>query len=473
MKRAMVLALATLTLVACKNVPDVQTVPVPAVGSVLHGRYSGTLTEQIQLVDARLSRDGASVFALFASAGHAIMLDLDPANGTLRKRRAVAAESPQALGIAPDGTLIVAALSRSLRVSPTSLGVVGVLPGAFQISADGSRLVGPAPDSDLQDRYRRWNTSTGAELPTIHTDWASTGLTQDLEWGGADGKTLVNLSSGSQVTVGPLPRACNSYVDTARRPLKFGASADGFYLLEDDATVHRLDASGRVAESAQLLDGCNTYSAVYSPMVVQDGTLRLVFGVYGKSGTLQLKLLTWVPGQQPAISPLGTGSPLPGSASAPGDPLYSAAYDGSDLEHLSSGQRWTVPLTPAQLAVSGEFLATYGNDSSYSIKGSVTVGGQTYDASGAGSAGDTTSPRLAFTQALCAVDGRSFVAPCPRMDWHLNLNLQGALAGRLTGDGLLPSGGRRHSQSGGAALTTFNEDSLNDGRAFQFSLFPN
>ena len=49
----------------------------------------------------------------------------------------------------------------------------------------------------------------------------------------------------------------------------------------------------------------------------------------------------------------------------------------------------------------------------------------------------------------------------------------GLIGIRITGDGLLPSGGRRHSQSGGAALTTFNEDSLNDGRAFQFSLFPN
>lgn len=467
------LALATLTLVACKNVPDVQSVPVPADGSVLHGRYSGTLTEQMRLVDARLSKDGTSVFALFASAGHAVLLDLDPATGAVRKRRAVAAESPSALGVAPDGTLILAARSQSLRVSPTSLGVVGVLPGAFQISADGSRLVGPAPGSDLQDRYRRWNTSTGAELPTIHTDWASTGLTQDLEWSGADGKALVNLSSGNRVTVGPLPRACNSYVDAARRPLEFGASADGFYLLEDDATIHRLDASGKVAESAQLLDGCNTYSAVYSPMVVQDGTLRLVFGVYGKTGPLQLKLLTWVPGQPPTISPLGTGSPLPGSASAAGDPLYPAAYDGSDLEHLSSGQRWTVPLTPAQLAVSGDFVATYGNDSSYSIKGSVTVGGQTYDASGAGEASDTISPRLVFTQALCAIDGRSFVAPCPRMDWHLNLNLQGTPAGSLTGDGLLPSGNRRHSQSGDAALSRFDEDGLNDGRAFRLSLLPN
>ena len=59
------------------------------------------------------------------------------------------------------------------------------------------------------------------------------------------------------------------------------------------------------------------------------------------------------------------------------------------------------------------------------------------------------------------------------MDWHLNLNLQGTLAGQLTGDGLLPSGGRRHSQSGGAALTMFNEDGLNDGRAFRLDLQPN
>ena len=195
------LAGLALLLGACKNVPDVQNVPVPADGSVLHGHYSGTLTEQMQLIDARTSKDGASVFALFTSAGHSILMNLDPATGAVRNRRAVAAESPRSLGVAPDGTLIVAAYAQSLRISPDSFSVVGVLPGAFQISADGTRLLGAAPGSDLQDRYRRWDTATGAEIPTVHIAWVSRGITQDLEWGGTDAGTLVNLSSGRQISV--------------------------------------------------------------------------------------------------------------------------------------------------------------------------------------------------------------------------------------------------------------------------------
>lgn len=469
----------SLLLSACKNVPDEQSVPVPADGSVLHGHYGGTLTEKMRLVDARTSKDGASVFALFASAGHAILMDLDAATGSVRKRRAVAADSPQALGIAPDGTLIVAAYTRSLKISPASFSVVGVLPGAFQISADGTRLLGAPPGNDLQDRYRRWDTTSGAEIQTIHTEWASRGITQDLEWGGTDGSgtgagTLVNLSSGRQISVSGLLPACSASVQTSLQPLQLGAAADGFYLLENDATLYRLDATGRVTESTRLESVCTSYSVRTSDMVVQDGTLRLVFGTYGSAnGPLQSKLLTWKAGQQPTITTLGNGSPLPGSATLPGEPLFSGQHGDANPERLSAGQRWTVPLTPVQMNIAGDFTATYSTDASYAVRGSVVVGDQTYGAEGTGATSSTVSPRLVFTQTLCAIDGRSFVSSCPRLDWHLDLTLRGASAGNLSGDGLLPSGSQRHSQSGLASLSTFNEDGLNDGRAFQLNLQPN
>ncbi|MGY2893044.1 hypothetical protein [Deinococcus sp. UYEF24] len=469
------LAGLALVLSACKNVPDEQSVPIPADGSVLHGRYSGTLTEQMRLVDARTSKDGANVYALFSSAGHAILMNLDPATGAVRSRRAVAAESPSSLGITPDGTLIVAAYAQSLRLDPASFSVIGVLPGAFQVSVDGTRLLGAAPGNDLQDRYRRWDTTSGSEIPTIHTSWASRGITQDLEWGGTDAGTLINLSSGRQVSVSGLLPACSASVQSSLQPLQLGTSADGFYLLENDATLYRLDATGKVTDSTRLESVCTSYSIRTSDMVVQDGILRLVFGSYseGGSGPLQSKLLTWKAGQPPTTTTLGNGSPLPGSATLPGAPLFSAQHGDSDPEKLSAGQRWTVPLTPVQLNIAGEFTATYGTDSSYGVRGSVVVGGQTYGADGTGATSSTVSPRLVFTQTLCAVNGMSFVAPCPRMDWHLNLTLRGAPAGSLSGDGLLPSGNQRHSQSGGARLSTMNENGLNDGRAFQLSLQPN
>lgn len=207
--------------------------------------------------------------------------------------------------------------------------------------------------------------------------------------------------------------------------------------------------------------------------VQQDGALRLVFGSYlGRDGPLQAKLLTWNPGQLPSISTLGNGAPLPGSAVLPGDPLFSAQHDSDAPERLSAGQRWNVSLTPAQLNVSGEFTASYASDSSYDLRGSLTVAGQTYRAVGTG-ATSTTRPRLVFTQTLCSPNGQSLVPACPRLDWQLNLDLQGTPVGTLAGDSLIPSGNQRHSQSGRVTLTTFNEDGLNDGRAFRLSLQPN
>jgi hypothetical protein len=465
------LLIGLILLTACKNVPDVQSVPVPADGSVMHGHYSGTLTEQMQFVDARLTNDGASVFALLASAGHSVLLDLDPATGAVRRRLALAAESPQALGIMPEGTLIVAANNQSLKVSPVSLRIMGVLPAAFQVSADGTRLLGSAPGYTPQDRYRRWLTSTGAEVPTARTEWATSGLTQDLEWNGGNGQTLINMSSGKQVTLELLPSACSSDVGWARRPLEIGSSADGFYVLENDATLHRFDASGKITESIALHDGCATYAMEVAPMVIQNGTLRLIYGVYDKSSTPQVSLLTWKPGQSPAYTGLLSGSPLPGSAQSPAFPFLKAKQAGPQI--LMADQRWTVSLPVVQLPVSGDFVATYSSGTSYTITGTVTVNGQVYDAAGTGTTSDGVSPRLLFTQALCSPSGRSLVAGCPTMDWRVNLTAQGATVGSLSGDGLLPSGRWRRAQNGAASLSTLNEDGLQDSRAFRLSLQPN
>lgn len=471
MRQVALLAVLMLTLTACKNVPDVQTVPVPADGSVLHGRYSGTLVEQMRLIDALVSSDGSSVFALLQSSGHTLLLDLDPNTGTERRRRAIAAANPSAFGIAPDGTLIVVSSQQSVKVSPTSLGILGVLPGATEVSSDGTRLLRPVPGN--AEPSRRWSTLTGAEIPTVSADWASPGFTQDLEWVAQDsGRALVNLSTGKQVRVGSLPRACNAYVEARRRALEFGADATGFYVLQDDATLHRLDASGAVTGSISLHNGCNNFSIEFSPMVAENGVLRLVYRVYdqGKPTTTQV---VWATGQAPMFTALGTGRPLQGGGKNPAYPFTTSLADASSPEVLSAGTRWSVPLQPAQLPASGEFVAAYVDGTTYSIKGSLSIGGQGYDAGGQGLTTATTSPRLMFTQTLCSPTGQSLVAACPRMGWKLDLTARGTPVGTLLGDELLPSGRRKHEQSGSVQLSNLNLDGLNDTRAFHLTFQPN
>ncbi len=471
MKQATLLAVLMLTLTACKNVPDVQMVPVPADGSVLNGRYSGALIEQMRLIDALVSGDGSSVFALLQSSGHTLLLDLDPNTGIERRRRAIAAADPIAFSATPDGTLIVVSSQQSVKVSPTSLSILGVLPGATRVSSDGARLLGPGAGSPGQSR--RWNTLTGAEIPTVSTEWANPGFDQNLEWVAQDsGRALVNLSTGKQVRVGSLPRACNAYVEARRQTLGFGADAGGFYVLQDDATLHRLDASGAVTGSISLRDGCNNFSIQFSPMVAENGVLRLVYRVYdqGKPTTTQV---VWATGQAPTFTALGSGQPLQGGGKNPAYGFTTAQADASSPEVLSAGTRWSVPLQPAQLPASGEFVAAYVDGATYSVRGSLNIGGQGYDAGGQGLTSDTTSPRLMFTQTLCSPTSQSFVAACPRMGWKLDLSARGTPVGTLLGDGLLPSGRQRHEQSGTVRLSDLNTDGLNDTRTFHLTFQPN
>jgi len=151
--------------------------------------------------------------------------------------------------------------------------------------------------------------------------------------------------------------------------------------------------------------------------------------VVPQDGALQAKLLTWTPGQPPSIVTLGNSTPLPGSAALPGDPLFSAQHGDDASERLSAGQRWNVPLTPAQLNVSGEFTASYASGSNYDLCGTLTVTRQTYRAVGTGTTSSASSPRLVFTQTLCSPNGQSPVPACPRLDWQLNLDLQGTPVG--------------------------------------------
>lgn len=238
-------AALALVIGACQQVPEVRSLPVPGGGAVLHGRYGGTLTERGQLVDARASNDGRLVYMLEAVSGHALISELDAVSGVRRRQQSLAVPSPSALGVAPDGVLVVAGPSGSAGVDPASLHIVRRLPAAYRISTDGSRLLGERANDFRQPA--RWSTLTGERVPTItlsveQLQHPLTTPSHDAEWVALIvGRTLLNLSSGEQVSLSGHPTACSAAVGALLRVEAVEQTRDGFLLAESDGSFHQFD----------------------------------------------------------------------------------------------------------------------------------------------------------------------------------------------------------------------------------------
>ena len=468
MNRSLVVAaLLCLSLSACRSVPDVQNIPVPADPSLASGHYSGTLTERSYLNDARLSRDARSVYLLSQSASHGLLIELDAASGSERRRRALDVGYARQLGVTSSGAVIVAGGKRSVRVDPGTLSVSSVLPAASFVSADGTRLLDYAGQG-----MSRWDTATGAAIPTVNLpadEWLAA-TSRNVEWALLGrSKALLNLSTGEKISLSGQPAACNSQVQAGRSIISFDASGSGFVVAQDDGTLSTFDRQGNFQQLVSLLGSCGRTS-IRPDVQFAGAQVRALYRLPDSSSNT-LGLVSWIPGQIPTTRTLPIGSSLPGSLADPSD-LLLRSTTSSGTEQVSDVDRWQSEIVSASYPAQLQLTATFKSDTAYTLSGSLVAGGQSFELSGEGKAENSSSgPKIIFTQTICSTD-TLLGNPCPFLSWYADVFQKGVKVGQFNDYKYYPENGSRQPFSGSASLNTFNQDGLGDSRDFGFVLNP-